>query len=165
MDLRGSWLTLMHMKFGSAFQSAPSGISQVTVNWNHLSSCSREYCYQAGKSDKDSESCADFPRCSPFQLIWLGRYPSRTTETREIYSRPRLKKCWSFLLRGEYRLRSLALVLAAYPGKPTRCTRSRKRGSVRRGSKPGRISTPGLNRSAKPFSSQTIASSLSPSDA
>lgn len=50
MDLRGSWLTLMHMKFGSAFQSAPSGISQVTVNWNHLSSCSREYCYQAGKS-------------------------------------------------------------------------------------------------------------------
>jgi hypothetical protein len=41
-----------------------------------------------------------------------------------------------------------ALVMAAYPGKPTRCTRSWKRGSVRRGSKPGRISTPGLNRSA-----------------
>jgi hypothetical protein len=39
---------------------------------NHLSSCSREYCYQAGKSDKDSECCADCPRCSPFQIIRLS---------------------------------------------------------------------------------------------
>ena len=37
--------------------------------------------------------------------------------------------------------------LLAHPGKPVRCTRSWKRGSERRGSKPGRINTPGLNRS------------------
>ena len=55
-------------------------------------------------------------------------------------------------------------VVAAHPGKPTRCTRFWKRGSERRGSKPGRISTPGLNRSAYPFSIQFIAASILPSD-
>ena len=45
----------------------------------------------------------------------------------------------------------------AYRGNPVRRTRSSKRGSARRGSKPGRIRTPGLNRSSWPFSSQFIA--------
>src|SRR5580700_6451952 len=39
---------------------------------NHLSSCSREYCYQAGKSDKDCKSYANFSRGSPFQIIWVS---------------------------------------------------------------------------------------------
>ena len=42
-------------------------------------------------------------------------------------------------------------------GRPTRRTRSSKRGSEWRESKPGRSRTPGLNRSSYPFSSQLMA--------
>ena len=45
----------------------------------------------------------------------------------------------------------------AHRGSPTRRTSSSNLGSVRNGSKPGRISTPGLNRSSKPRSSHVIA--------
>ena len=46
---------------------------------------------------------------------------------------------------------------SSHTGKPMRRRRFWKRASERRGSKPGRSRTPGLNRSSKPFSSQFMA--------